>query len=272
MKNWRKYAAILGIVILLVIFCLPMYFALKGNFSMKELIASYFVVLFVAIMCYVILMMFRLLNKKKEDEHAVGSIKNVIFDVGLVLVDFKWESYMDTFGFDKEKYDKIANAVFLSPVWDERDRGLYDEETYIKKCQEAAPEYADDIAFVMKGTPKTISRMPYAETWAKYLKSKGYNLYILSNLSEYMKEGAKKEMTFLKYMYGTVFSCDVKQLKPEPEIYQTLLKKYSLNPSECVFIDDREVNCEGARAQGIKSICFKNFKQAAAELEQLGVK
>ena len=59
MKNWKKYAAIIGVIVLLVIFCLPMYFALKGDFSQKEFMASLFTVMFVAVMCYVILMLFK---------------------------------------------------------------------------------------------------------------------------------------------------------------------------------------------------------------------
>ena len=50
MKNWKKYAAIIGVIALLAIFCLPMYFALKGDFSQKAFMASLFTVLFVAIM------------------------------------------------------------------------------------------------------------------------------------------------------------------------------------------------------------------------------
>ena len=87
-----------------------------------------------------------------------------------------------------------------------------------------------------------------------------------------MLDRTKKEMPFLNYMDGTVFSCDVKQLKPEADIYQTLLDKFGLKAEECVFIDDRPVNCEGAQEAGIHTICFKSFKQAAAELETLGVK
>ena len=137
----------------------------------------------------------------------------------------------------------------------------------MRQCQELAPEYAKDIAAVMRDTPKTVRRMPYAETWTKYLKSQGYQLYVLSNYSRYMLDRTKKEMPFLKYMDGTVFSCDVKQLKPEADIYQTLLDKFGLKAEECVFIDDRPVNCEGAQKAGIHTICFKSFKQAAAELE-----
>ena len=78
-------------------------------------------------MCYVLLMLFKYLNKKKEEQQVAGEIKNVIFDVGKVLVDYDWESYLDSFGFAPEKRERIANATFLSPVWEERDRGLYED-------------------------------------------------------------------------------------------------------------------------------------------------
>ena len=271
MKNGKRIAALLGVAALLVIFCLPMFFALKGDFSQGAFMASLYTVLFAAIMGYVIWMVFRLINKKKneEDKHM---IKNIVFDVGLVLVEFNWQTYLDSFHFEKEKRDKIAKATFQSEVWDERDRGLLEEEDYIRKFQALAPEYADDIRRVIERSTECVVKMDYAETWTKYLKSQGYHLYILSNYSRYMLDRTKKEMPFLKYMDGTVFSCDVKQLKPEADIYQTLLDRFGLKAEECVFIDDRPVNCEGAQKAGIHTICFKSFKQAAAELEALGVK
>ena len=70
MKKWKKYAAIIGVIALLMIFCLPMYFALKGDFSQKQFMASLFTVLFVAVMCYVLLMLFKYLNKKKVQKPA----------------------------------------------------------------------------------------------------------------------------------------------------------------------------------------------------------
>ncbi len=73
-------------------------------------------------------MLFKYLNKKKEETAETGEIKNVIFDVGQVLVDYDWETYLDSFGFAPEKRERIAKATFQSPVWDERDRGLYEEE------------------------------------------------------------------------------------------------------------------------------------------------
>lgn len=272
MKNWKKYAAIAGVAVLVLIFCLPMYFALKGDFSQNSFMASIFAVMFVAVMAYAMLMLFRVLNKKKTDRQGTEQIKNVVFDLGRVLVDYNWRGYLETFGFSEEKFKKIADATFLSPVWAEMDRGTKTYEEYVEEFVAQAPEYEKDIREVIEGCYKSMHRMPYAETWVKYLKQQGYGLYVISNYGEYTRERTRKEMPFLKEMDGIVFSCDVQQIKPEPEIYQVLLERYQLVAGECVFIDDMEVNCEGARAQGMHAICFKSFKQAAAELEKLGVK
>ncbi len=66
-------------------------------------------------------MLFKYLSKKKEEKPETGGIKNVIFDVGQVLVDYDWETYLDSFGFAPEKRERIAKATFQSPVWEERD-------------------------------------------------------------------------------------------------------------------------------------------------------
>ena len=94
---------------------------------------------------------------------------------------------------------------------------------------------------------------------------KGYN-------AEGEELAASLDVKFLKYMDGTIFSCQVKELKPEAGIYRKLLDTYHLDPEKTVFIDDRKENCQGAEKQGIHTVHFQDFKQAAAELEKLGVK
>lgn len=271
MSKWKRGLALAGAVFLLVIFCLPMYFALTGTFSMGKFMASLAGALFAAVMAYAMWLMYRLLNRKRLEKDG-RRIKNVIFDVGNVLVDYDWKTYLKGFHFPEEEEKKLAKEIFQSDIWNERDKGLYDEEEYIRRFIEKAPEYKKDIRRVLRETPKTIGTKDYAQTWVQYLKKRGYRLYILSNYSEYMLERTKTKMNFLKYMDGTVFSCDVKEVKPEPAIYKILLEDYGLKPEECVFIDDREENCRGARKLGMHAVRFHDFKQAAADLEALGVK
>lgn len=260
----------LAVILLLVAFCLPMIFAFgNGENSKGRFWGALGISFLVPFLIYMFLIAYKMFGKKEK--HYNQKIENVIFDVGNVLMDFGWEEYLKSFGFSSDKYEKIADATFRSNVWNERDRGVLTEEEYVNQCIDLAPEYAEDIREVMRRTPECISIMDYAETWVKYLKNQGINTYILSNYGHYMLEKNRSQMSFLKYVDGVVFSCEVNQLKPEPQIYKTLLKRYGIDPSKSVFLDDKKENCEGAEKVGMHAIVFKNFKQAVTELEKLGV-
>lgn len=267
-NNFKRVMAIVGVVLLLAAFCMPMFFA--GGNSRSGFIAAMGAAVFVPVIAYAIFMVYKLIESKKPRKDS--EIENIVFDVGNVLVDFNWKTYLESFGFPKEKYEAIVDATFRNPQWNERDRGLCEEEEYVEKFVAAAPQYEADIREVARRSPETISRLDYAETWVKYLKNQGYNLYILSNYGTYMLDATRPMMGFLKYMDGIVFSCEVGQIKPEPDIYETLIKRYNLAPSKSVFLDDRAENCASARRAGLYAIQFKDLKQATAELEKLGVK
>ena len=238
MKNFKRIAALAGVVLLLLVFCLPMVFAWGSSESSQALFRGAFAAaVLVPIVAYVFWMAYRIWGPKKPKEDENRMIENVIFDVGNV-----------------------------------QDRALHEESWYVDKFVESAPEYEADIREVVRRDPECMHLYDYAETWVKYLKNQGYHLYVLSNYGTYMLDRTKKDMPFLKYMDGVVFSCDVQQIKPEVDIYETLLKRYDLKPEKSVFMDDRAINCEGARKAGIRTIQFENLKQAAKELEKLGVK
>lgn len=272
MKNKKKYAAIVAVILLLCLFCMPMLFAFGESEQIQVLFRVSFALAFlIPVLLYAFMIGYKVLRKEQKTQAPSGLIRNVIFDVGQVLVKFEWENYLRSFGFSEEKYQKIAEATFLNEIWNERDRGVLEEEEYVQQFVEQAPEYEADIREVMRRCTETITAFEYAETWTGYLKGKGYHLYVLSNYSHYMLAENRKIMTFLKHMDGIVFSCEVNEIKPEPEIYKTLLEHYGLKPSESVFIDDRKENCQTAQKLGIFAICFQNFKQAVRELEKLGV-
>ena len=271
-NRWKRVAAVLGIILLLTAAAMPMFFAFgTGEGSAGRFRASLGIAILVPIMIYVMVMVYRFLSNLSGKEPE-GEIRNIVFDVGNVLVTYDWQSYLKSFGFGEEEYKAVSEAVFLSDVWNERDRGLLSEEEYVDQFIAAAPEYEEDILRVMKDVRKVILPRDYAPVWTAYLRKQGYHLYILSNYCEATLEETKHLMTFLKDMDGVIFSCDEKQIKPEPQIYQTLIQRYALDPSRTVFMDDREENCEAARRAGMKAIRFENLQQAAAELEKLGVK
>ena len=204
MKNNKKkqIGAWIAIIVLLLAACMPMFFAFgKGENAGNYFRAAIGVAIIVPVLAYAMWMVYRILDRdKKKERNSV--VENIIFDVGKVLVKFEWEAYLDSFEFTPEKRDKIAKAVFLSDTWNERDRGSYEEEYYVNQMVKAAPDCEAEIRAVMKDSGKTIEKMEYADTWVRYLKDKGYKVYILSNYGNETMRMTKQKLTFLKYVDG----------------------------------------------------------------------
>ena len=266
----KRILALFGVVLLLAVFCIPMFFAGgTGEGSQQRFMAAAAVAIFTPILVYICIMAVRIFGHKNR---GAGEIRNIVFDVGNVLTGFDWEEYLDSYSFPKEKRERIADAVFRSSIWNERDRGLYPEEHYVQAFVDALPEYEEDIRELMRRSPECVHPYPYSVTWLQYLQNAGYRTLILSNYSQYMLDRNRDQMAFLKYADGAVFSCEEKMVKPEPEIYERLLTRFHLNPAETVFIDDRAENVDAAVQRGMKGIVFRNFNDAVSRLEGLGVK
>ena len=89
----------------------------------------------------------------------------------------------------------------------------------------------------------------------------------LSNISEKLYHECEEELGFIKKMDGGILSFEVKMKKPDKDIYELLIKKYSLNPERCVFLDDREVNLRAAGELGFKTILFEDYESAKQSLK-----
>ena len=198
-------------------------------------------------------------------------IKNVIFDVGKVLVDFCWEEVFHKLGFEGETFECVADATVRSVTWNEFDRGAKPDEEIIAACIKETPDYEREIRLFYDHVGETIRTYPYTVRWIRSLEKNGYHTYILSNFPKSTYEKATEELSFEKETTGAIFSYQVKCIKPEVEIYKLLLDRYHLVPQECVFIDDRPENLETAEKLGITGIQFQNQQQAKRRLLELGV-
>lgn len=194
-------------------------------------------------------------------------IKNVVFDIGNVLLYFKPEEYLDSFNFDKKAKEKIFKAIFKSKHWCELDRGTLTEEEAIKLFCKAAPDLKEEIEIVMKDWIGILK--PNLETVeiVKELKRRNYNIFLLSNFHKSAFERVSYENDFFKLFNGKVISYEINLLKPEEEIYKRLLKTYGLNPEETLFIDDMIENIAGAEKLKINTILFKNAKSLREEFK-----
>lgn len=200
---------------------------------------------------------------------GISMIKNIVFDVGKVLVDFNWQKVFEELQFTGIVYEKVAQATVLSNYWNEFDKGVLSEEEILEGFLKGAPKYQAEILKVWEYAGNAIVRYDYTIDWINSLKKKGYQVYLLSNYPKRLYELSIEELSFVNIVDGGIFSYQIKCVKPDPKIYQALFEKYNLKPEECVFLDDNEANVIAAEKLGMSGIQFQNKKQAEKELEKI---
>lgn len=182
-------------------------------------------------------------------------IKNIIFDMGGVLIDYNPEKTLYSL-FDKETADILLKEIFRNPIWADKDRGIIFPEDIMEQKKDVIP------AVVFDKTCEMVNNFyPYMPPFEKMfdfikgLKEKGYGIYLLSNASGDFYERISG-IPALSLFDGYLISADYKLLKPEKEIYLALYEKFSLIPEECYFIDDVQANIDGAKAAGMDGHCY----------------
>lgn len=180
-------------------------------------------------------------------------IKNLIFDVGNVLLEYRWNQMLLDYGLSKEEAAVAGPLFFEHDIWKELDYGNISVEEVICLYEKALPQYAGLIRWFLTN----LELMPIArkDVWEKVhaLKQKGYKIYLLSNYNKDFFDTHTKGADFLNDIDGKVVSYEIHKIKPDPAIYEYLLVKYDLKPEESVFFDDRLENTEAAEKLGIKS-------------------
>ena len=198
-------------------------------------------------------------------------IKNIIFDIGNVLTDFRWREFLFDKGFDEEMVERIANASVKCPQWSEFDRGAWTEEQLMEAFVANDPEIESQLHEAFDDIHGMVTLREYAIPWVQELKKKGYRVLYLSNFSRKAEVECPNSLAFLPYMDGGILSYKDKLVKPDPAIYRLLLDRFGLVSEESVFLDDTLVNVEAARKMGIYGIHFQSKEQAEEELRKLGV-
>lgn len=184
-------------------------------------------------------------------------IKNVIFDLGKVLINFNPLEYLESLGYSKDKSEEIYKATILDPIWEDMDAGKYlSKEEYIPALTNKHPELKEEIENFLNGPWMDNLIFPIKENQVliDIVKNRNLKYYILSNYpyDSFMHTYEKNE--FIRKADGMIISSIVKVSKPDPKIYELLLDKYNLKANECVFIDDRPCNIETAIKLGMKGI------------------
>ena len=207
-----------------------------------------------------------------EQKKKGSKIKALIFDVGGVL-------RLGNPSFDHPKvYRSIAKKlrVSLDQYFDAID--TFYVKSYIGKISEK--KALQLMSKNLKTTPERLRKL-YISNYRKYYvlnkkliefafkkKKQGYKIAILSDQWWLSKEALVPRYFYTKFN-PTIVSCEVGVRKPNPKIYRLMLKKLRLPAKQTVFIDNQKWNIPPAKKLGMKTVLFKNNKQAIREINKL---
>ena len=193
-------------------------------------------------------------------------MKNIVFDLGGVV-----------FARDPRKCTKELTDFFafisspeMPSFWNEYDRGtvsidevaqsLSDFHGCSREVADAYLQTAIDLQEEIACTRSLIAD----------LKVAGYRLYVLSNMSQEFIDFLRR-LSVYSFFDGDVVSCEEHTVKPERRIFEILLSRYDLRPSETLFIDDRPANLATASDLGLATFLFDAHapETSCAELRRM---
>ncbi|USD59617.1 HAD family phosphatase [Vibrio sp. SCSIO 43140] len=200
------------------------------------------------------------------------SIKNVVFDVGNVIV--RWspiEIVNLTFGTQGDESKELATRIFQSETWLDINKGLLTEQQAKAQYQAtlglSAAEcdrlfyYVKETQILLFGTLDLINA----------LKQAGYRIFALTDNVNEIVAHLKQRYDFWPLFEHATISSELGFLKPSNDIYQSLLTHNDLIAEETVFLDDMPYNVEGAKKSGMHAIQFADAEQASGALRELGL-
>jgi len=195
-------------------------------------------------------------------------IKNLVFDLGNVLISFRPSEYLDKKNYPENIKAKILSEIFGSKEWLLLDNGIINTRQAIDSIAAYSSLNKEEIAHIFNLRSELLYPLDENVRLLPELKKQGFRLFFLSNFPLDLFEEVKTGYYFFKYFDGGVISAEAKVSKPDSRIYDILLKKYSLIPQECLYIDDIEINVKAGEAAGMKGLVTFGSPQISKEIEK----
>ena len=201
-------------------------------------------------------------------------IRNIVFDMGKVLLEYDPYQACYRHARNVEKALLLKAAIFDHPDWPAKiDGGLLYDEEYLLDVQDRldAPELKALAAEVLSDwwLDSLFPKLGMKQLLESLL-SKGYRLYVLSNCG-YTFRKFEYKIPCVERFSGILVSAEELLLKPDKAVFQRLCDKFGLQMDECVFVDDLQKNVDGAIAAGMQGYCFAdgNVEKLASYLDEL---
>jgi len=194
------------------------------------------------------------------------AIKNVVFDVGGVLLEWNPASVVASLHPDAATQAVIRAQMFEHDDWHEFDRGGLTYDGAIEHFSRTTGRSREEVRTLIHATRESLKPIEGTVRMVDELATAGVHLYLLSNMPESTFEYLVQHHRFFSRFKHLVISGAILLKKPEPAIYKHLVEKTGIVPAESVFIDDLLKNVIAARECGFEAIQFRDAASCRAEL------
>ena len=195
-------------------------------------------------------------------------IKNIVFDLGNVLISFKPSEYFDKNNYPENIKTTILSDIFASNEWLLLDDGEITTGEAINAIAKRSSLNMEEIAHIFNLRTDIMFPLDLNVRLLPELRKRGFKLFYLSNFPIDIFEEIRIGYYFFKYFDGGLISSEAKYSKPDSRIYKTLLEKYNLVPQECLFIDDLEINVRTAENLGMTGLVTHGSLEISREIEE----
>lgn len=196
-------------------------------------------------------------------------IKNIVFDIGNVLLNFNPREYMKTLQFNDETIDAMDTILFKNQLWVEADRGTFSIRDLVEILVKENPHYEKEIRKLLsENWVKIHTRKEDSIDFLKALKNQGFKIYLLSNCSKEAHDFIM-QYDFAQLIDGGIYSYELNICKPEKEIYEKLIEKFNIKPQESIFIDDSQINVEVSRELDFHGVVFTQLDEVKQRVQEL---
>ncbi len=183
-------------------------------------------------------------------------IRNVVFDMGNVLMRFDGPYFSAQFTDNEADAAALNRALFGSTTWALLDSGTVSYGTMLRVARAHLEKRLwPNLDACFAGWAAYSTPIEQTNALAAQLKREGYGIYLLSNAGTRIHDQLD-HMPAWEVMDGAVVSGQERLMKPDPAIYQLLCERYGLVAEECLFVDDNADNCDGARLAGMRAVQY----------------
>lgn len=183
-------------------------------------------------------------------------IKNIIFDMGGVLIHYDPRHFLDLLGVEAEDKALLMREVFNTVEWFRLDHGTIQEDKAAAAMKGNLPlRLHEAVDRLITWWELELRPMEGMEELVGELKALGYGIYLLSNATVRQPEYFDR-LPVSRYLDGRFVSAFYRMLKPQYAIYEKMLEEFGLKAEECFFVDDSVANVESACCVGLSGAVF----------------